>query len=146
MNRGSLPFDERIDTATLAEQLAGALQRSRARDVTVVENRVSFAGVARYVSSWNVLALYSGGELVINRGAGRLEYKVSFRRLILTLTAFSVLAIVGMLALGLPMGTIPGVLATIWLWLGGANVLIGRARFERFLRRTIGAALVRSDE
>lgn len=145
MNRGSLSFDDRIDPQRLAEHLADALRRVHAKDVSVSADRVSFAGgIFRFVSNWNVLVPFGHGELTINRSAKRLEYKVSFGQLALILVVFSMFAAVFMLASRFPPGMFLVGLAMIWLWIGGMNVLIGRVRFESFLRKTIDAAAVRA--
>lgn len=145
MNRGSLPFDERLDPLRLAEHLADALRRVHANDVSVSADRVRFAGgVFRFVSNWNVLVPFGHGELIINRDAKRLEYKVSFGQLTLILVVFSVFAVAFMLASRSPPGAFPVGLAIIWLWLGGMNVVIGRVRFESFLRKTLDTAAIRA--
>ena len=143
MTRGTLPFGEHIDARRLAERLVDALQHVHARTVIATADRVSFTGGPfRLVSGWNVLVPFSRGELTIDEGAKLLQYKVSFRQLVLILVVCSVLALVFMVAWRLPLAMIPVALAVIWLWIGGMNVLIGRARFERFLRRAIDAAAI----
>jgi hypothetical protein len=138
MNRGSVPFDHRIDPQRLAELLADALRDVEAKDVTVSIDRVSFSGgTVRLLAPWNVLSPFGRSELFVNVFTGRLEYTVSFRQLGLFLIAISVFFVVAMTVARFPLGAFPLALAMIWLWLGGMNVLISRIRFEQFLREVI---------
>jgi hypothetical protein len=143
MNRGSIPFDERVDLDSLPDQLACALRLVRAKNVIVTTDRVSFTS-GTFITNWNVLAPFDNGELIVDRINKRLEYKVSSQQLVISLITLSVSSVFAMISAKFPPDMIVGFPVMIWLVHVGSNMLIVRPRFEIFLRETIDAAAVRA--
>jgi len=135
-SRGCITIDDRIDPIRLAEGLADALRRVRAKNVKTAKTSVTFdVGAFRFVSNWNVLNPFSRGELVINRLAKKLEYNVHYRFLI-RLMIYIIFAFIGMRIAKFPpelLYTFPMMITILFLM----SNLIGRWRLESFLRETV---------
>lgn len=121
-----------------------ALEVAAAGDIQRLGNRVSFkGGLARVVSSWNILVPIGSGEVNVRASEEGViaDYTLHFTQIlgvVTTLVAGMVLLVL-LMARDWPTALAIGVSA--WLWLYGANVLLTSFRFPRWLRR----ALTRED-
>ena len=115
---------------------ASAIRRSR--------NRVWFrGGVARVVSSWNVLMAISSGEVNVHAAEEGVmaDYTIDFTQMlgVVTTMVAGIAFLVFLMTREWPTALAVGVGA--WLWLYGANLILVSFRFPRWLRR----ALTRED-
>ncbi len=154
MYSGTIQHDVETQGSQLTQHLAECLRGVRARRVTVDGNRVSFrGGFFRFVSNWNVLVPFGAGELRVDARARRVYYRLSFSQLMITVT--SLVGFLGYLMFFLPIPqrsvAFPPTFVVVfcilaWLGLVGGNLVIGIARFQSFLRRSIESVTNRAPD
>jgi hypothetical protein len=145
---GSLVFDTEIDLAALPAYLGHHLRRVDASHVKIQGNRVAFTGgIFRLVNNWNVLVPFGSGDLTVDGNSHTIHYRVSVRQFIVVVTIMLILGSLFVVLTSSPWQTLL-LMPLGWLWMVGANLIIGVARFERFVGRLIATAprLVRHDE
>ena len=134
-----MDVDENIDTVALPDHLAECLRIVRASTVEVTGNRVAFtAGLFRFASGLNVLNAIGKGKLTVDAKNREVEYRLSFRQLIITATAASCV-------LALPMSLSISwhflILAPFfWIWFVGVNLAVGGNGFRNFLSHALATA------
>lgn len=149
--RGKLVIPTSMTTPITADEIMGgisrALERARASNVTTTGGQITYrvAWFRPGTTNWNILSTFDRGVVSVRTGPAGLQvdYEVSFRRLffgtVIMVPGFFATMMIGIwresLADALP------VLAFMWLWLYGANVLIALARYPEFLRRAVTAEI-----
>lgn len=87
MHKGRLKFDENVDSAALAAHLVDSVRRADARNIKIDQNRVSFtAGIFHLLSYSSFLVQIGFGDLTVGSAARQIEYRLSFRQLLLGAT------------------------------------------------------------
>jgi hypothetical protein len=144
MLKGTIAFDEGVDSSALPAHLASCLARVHAREVRVDSNSISFSGgLFRFVSNWNVLVQFGTGELKVETRVRRVGYRVSVRQLVFVSTALCALVSIPVIASCSWSGM--AIVSFLWLWLVGGNLAIGVPRFRSFIRHCIESAPRLSD-
>ena len=140
MYKGRLKFDKNVDSAALAAHLADSLRRANARKVKVDQNRVSFtAGIFRLLSYGSFLVQIGFGDLTVDSAARQIEYRLSFRQLLLGAT-ISAGFLAGAIRYDSGSWELIRMVPLMWLFLVGFSFVLGLSRFDDFLCRTLKTA------
>lgn len=139
-----LPIE--VDVARLLEYIAQCLRQVEARNIVVSEDRVVFDGGAfRMVPSWNVLGPFGWGEMAVSPDSRTLRYRLSYRQMLIVTTVMVAAMGLFMLVSHFPA---PFLLALplMWAWLLGGNLVIGKTRFDHFMKRSLDAFQIAVDK
>jgi hypothetical protein len=135
----SLPTGGLPALITSVEQ---ALARAKASRLEVHGDTISFHGTFLLVASnWNILVPISSGHIHFARSGGSavMHYEISFVGLFVSVT---LLCLIPLFLVADPVRSgLIFVVPFAWLWLFGANYVITRVRFPRFLASAAGASL-----
>jgi hypothetical protein len=133
---GAIPFDQGVDSSSLAVHLAGCLRSVDASTVEILGNHVAFtAGIFRLVGSWNVLVPFGSGDLTVDSIACEVRYTLNCWQLVVMATAMTGVMAAFLLRSG--GSQMLWFLPFTWLWLVGGNLAIGIPRFRSFVVRAV---------
>ena len=136
---GFIPVKAITDPEKLAAHLAHCLKAKHATEVEVSGATVSFRISASpfAMTSTNVLAPFSSGQLTVNTKTGWIEYTLRITQLLTLATVFVGLTEILLVAYCCISTTPQWIFAAIWplgwVWLVGVNLMTGLPRFEDFL-------------
>lgn len=136
---GVVSFESDIDAAALPAHLAERLSRATT-GVTIQDNHIAFTGgMFRFVTNGSVLVPFGWGDLTVDGTSHKIHYSLSIRQLVLVVAAPLIVATIFILAQPVWRRMLPFV-PLMWLWLVGANLVLGVERFKRFVVRSIATA------
>ena len=139
----SVQLPPQVDESHLLRHVATCLQHVEARNICVNNDSVVFTGgVFRMVTTWNVLVPFDRGEFAVSADSRTLSYRLSYRHLLLISTVMVVWVGMFMFVSHLPVPFLL-LLPLMWGWLFGANLALGKNRFDRFARRSLDSFQLR---
>ncbi len=136
---GEVPFDGPVDPSALQAHLVDNLREVHAKDIRIENRRIGFTGgYFRLVTTWNLLVPFGFGSLTVDSERRQVSYSLSYRQQAISNALIILLLEILFAALNTstPLTTTLG-LPLVVLFASLLNVVRGRARFERFLRRAI---------
>jgi hypothetical protein len=135
----SIVLTSNADVPLLLQHLADCLRAVEARDIRVTEDAVYFKGGAfRMVTNWNVLVPFDAGRFTVSDGGQIVMYTMSYRQL-LVISALMSGAMALFLFLAHQVSASVFAFPLIWAWLFGANLAIGKNRFDDFVSRSLNS-------
>ena len=137
---GAIDFNHDVDSMGLPAHLTDCLRNVNAASVKTEANRVAFTGGAfRLVTNWNVLGPFGFGELTVDSSTLEVQYRLSFRQLVIFASIATALTATFGLFSGFGWQLLIGV-PIMWTWLVGFNLVTGVPRFETFIGKAIATA------
>lgn len=140
--RGTLPAEQSADV--VLAHVETMLRKAGARGIVREGSAVRFiGGIFRwqgFFNSWNILVPFGSGRIDVREGDGErvVAYDLSTQELAVMVTLLLMFGAAMIFSRPGPYPSQPSFLIFLivgWFWLCGANYVIGRWRFRRWLRR-----------
>ncbi len=140
--------DCQVSTEHLRNYIADSLLLEEAKSVDIDKDDIYFkVGFSFWGPNWKILLPISTGIIAVKQEMGKIkiEYKLSFERLIIIGTIFALIVSLFLAYDIIHDGRHPvswGVFSVIamWLWLVGGNIAITAFRFPRFIKKCVSEA------